>query len=113
MGIRDITRKPSGVPVRFDQTTSGRGILAALTRNAKIGRACNLYGTTPHDLYTEVAEGVIKRRGIPELGETDKDKALARVGWARHHAQPVQGPALAAPWRQLDVDCRFPGRCPR
>ena len=106
MGIRDITRgKPSGVPVRFDQTTSGCGILAALTRNAKIGRACNLYGTTPHDLYTEVAEGVIKRlRHDLELGETDKDKALARV-WLEHGITRslCKGPVLAAPW-QLDVD---------
>ena len=101
MGIRDITRgKPSGVPVRFDQTTSGCGILAALTRNAKIGRACNLYGTTPHDLYTEVAEGVIKRlRHDLELGETDKDKALARV-WLEHGITRslCKGPVLAAPY---------------
>jgi len=44
--------------IRFDQTTSGPGIVAALTRDRAIARATNLIGSTRHDLYVEVAEEV-------------------------------------------------------
>ena len=101
IGVRDITRTgKSGAPVRFDQTTSGCGILAALTRDGRIGRACNLYGSTPHDLYSAVADEVIKHlRHDLEFGETDKEKALAHL-WLEHGVDRslCKGPVLAAPY---------------
>ena len=49
---------PIGVPIRFDQTTSGPGILAALVRDRRIGESCNLIGDRPNDLYGVVAARV-------------------------------------------------------
>jgi DNA-directed RNA polymerase len=47
--------QPIGVPIRFDQTTSGPGILAALVRDRRIAESCNLIGDRPNDLYAVVA----------------------------------------------------------
>jgi DNA-directed RNA polymerase, mitochondrial len=49
---------PIGVPIRFDQTTSGPGILAALVRDRRIAESCNLIGDRPNDLYGVVAARV-------------------------------------------------------
>lgn len=57
--IRDWTMDrstPIGVPIRFDQTTSGCGILAALIRDEEIGRLTNMVGDTRGDLYDVVAQ---------------------------------------------------------
>ena len=115
IGLRDTVREQrTGCPVRFDQTTSSCGILAALTRNARIGRACSLHGTTPHDLYEEVAAEVTKHL------KHDLEFVLPRAGpgapmagaWCRSLAmqRPSAGCSL---WRQLDVDRRWLGRSPR
>ena len=42
---------PVCCPVRFDQTTSGPGILAALLRDRQLATACNMAGSEPADLY--------------------------------------------------------------
>ena len=100
IGLRDVVRENrTGCPVRFDQTTSGCGILAALTRNSRIGRACNLHGTTPHDLYGEVAAEVIKHlKHDLEFG-APKEQALAHL-WLEHGVDRslCKGPVLAAPY---------------
>lgn len=57
--LEDPTQ-PIGQLIRLDQTTSGPGIVAALTRDRTIARATNLIGTTRHDLYSEVAEEVAR-----------------------------------------------------
>ena len=51
-------RHPIGMPIRFDQTTSGPGILAALVRDRRIAESCNLIGDRPNDLYGVVAAQV-------------------------------------------------------
>jgi len=53
-------REPVRQLIRLDQTTSGPGIVAALTRDRAIARATNLIGSTRHDLYQEVAEEVMR-----------------------------------------------------
>jgi DNA-directed RNA polymerase len=52
---------PIGCPVRFDQTNSGCGILAALVRDQKLARQTNLCGSTPMDLYSIIAESITQR----------------------------------------------------
>lgn len=60
---------PIGVPIRFDQTTSGPGILAALVRDRRIAESCNLIGSQPNDLYAVVAARVQEvLRGDLEAG---------------------------------------------
>ena len=101
IGIRDAIRgKTTGAPVRFDQTTSGCGILAALTRHGPIGRACNLYGTTPHDLYSAVAAEVIKHlQHDQQFGDTPRDRALAELWLGIGVDRSLcKGPVLAAPY---------------
>jgi DNA-directed RNA polymerase len=61
--------QPIGVPIRFDQTTSGPGILAALVRDRRIAESCNLIGDRPNDLYAVVAARVQQvLRGDLEAG---------------------------------------------
>lgn len=94
----------SGVPIRLDQTTSGCGILAALIRDREIGRLCNLWGQTPRDLYTVVAEAVTKSLlqdlQTPGLDpEAVKARGLAEL-WLEMGISRglVKGPILATPY---------------
>lgn len=48
------------LPVRFDQTCSGVGHIAALTRNTELALMTNMIGDTRLDIYTHVAERVEK-----------------------------------------------------
>jgi DNA-directed RNA polymerase len=50
--------KPCGCPVRFDQTCSGMGIIAALTRDQALARHTNMIGSTRRDLYAHMAEAL-------------------------------------------------------
>ncbi len=65
-------------PVRLDQTTSGLGILAALTRDRVIAESCNLIGAEPNDLYARVAEQVLEVvRADLETGSTQEQRNAA------------------------------------
>ena len=104
--IRDVRLHGlgSGVPVRLDQTTSGCGILSALIRDREVGRLCNLWGQTPRDLYTVVAEAVTKSL-LEDLqtpgmdNEAVKARALAEL-WLEMGISRglVKGPVLATPY---------------
>ena len=99
-GVKEVLEEgKTGVPVRFDQTTSGCGILAALLRNREIGRLCNLYGDTPADLYSLVAEKVVERLTHDlQFGE-HKEKALAGLWLKRGISRSLcKKPILAAPY---------------
>jgi DNA-directed RNA polymerase len=82
----------SGVPIRLDQTTSGCGHLAALARDSEVGRFCNLWGTTPSDLYEHIAQKVTQRLLVDLQDEDPKVRALAakwlKIGvdrsWTKH-----------------------------
>ena len=54
-------RVPIGCPIRLDQHASGMAILAALTRDGKLGAMTRLTGDTPADLYGLMAEKVRDR----------------------------------------------------
>jgi DNA-directed RNA polymerase len=92
-------RRPIGCPVRLDQTTSGCGIIAALLRDARLGRECNLHGSTRHDLYQLVAERV--ERALQWQLQTGDRRAhrLAQL-WLGHgiDRKLLKGPVLALPY---------------
>lgn len=83
----------SGVPIRFDQTCSGLGIIAALTRDEALGRTTNLTGETRHDIYLQVA------------GE------LTRLVEADLHGFDFGASANAEKWLKVGIDralCKGP-----
>jgi DNA-directed RNA polymerase len=100
-GLKEALETGStGVPIRLDQTTSGLGILSAMTRQKGVARLCNVWGSTPKDLYSVVAERVITvlKRDL-ELGETDKERSLAAL-WLDYGITRslVKGPVLSVPY---------------
>jgi DNA-directed RNA polymerase len=100
-GLKEALETGStGVPIRLDQTTSGLGILSAMTRQKGIARLCNVWGSTPRDLYSVVAERVTKAlEHDMQLGEDDKQKALSSL-WLNYGITRslVKGPVLAVPY---------------
>ena len=51
----------SGCPVRYDQTCSGMGIIAALTRDRKLAELTNVIGDRRLDLYSHILEKLMAR----------------------------------------------------
>ena len=51
-------RRPSGVPIRYDQTCSGLGHIGALIRDHELCRQTNMIGYRRSDVYTEVLNSV-------------------------------------------------------
>lgn len=49
----------TGVPFQLDQTTSGYGHVACLTRDARLAEWANVTGSEPQDLYMQVAAKVL------------------------------------------------------
>ena len=100
-GLAEVVRTGrTGAPVRFDQTTSGCGILSALTRDSRIGRACNLTGSTPHDIYSDVAAAVVERlKHDLEFGDGERERALSHL-WLEFGIDRsiCKGPVLSAPY---------------
>lgn len=92
-------RRPIGCPVRFDQTTSGCGIIAALLRDGRLGRECNLHGTTRHDLYQLVAEQVEHALQRHQHTGTRREHRLAQL-WLEHgiDRRLLKEPVLALPY---------------
>lgn len=89
----------TGVPIRLDQTTSGLGILSAMLRNREVGRLCNVWGKTPRDLYSLVAENVTKALVADLEAEEEKTRIHAErwleIGVTR---SLIKTPVLAAPY---------------
>ena len=96
----------SGVPIRFDQTTSGCGILAALVRDGSVARACNLIGDTRHDLYEQVAAAVnIRLKKDLEYGDA-RERTLAEIWLKRGVTRAlVKAPVLAVPYGGSYMTC--------
>lgn len=99
---------PIGVPIRLDQTTSGCGIIAALLRDERIGRFCNLLGEEPSDLYQHVADLVTGRLQM-DLHTAEHRAIRAMAGfWLKDGVSRslVKGPVLAVPYggRRLSMD---------
>lgn len=73
----------SGVPVRFDQTCSGLGIIAALTRDHSLALATNVIGDHRNDLYAQVA-GRLTELLQADLDSFDfRDQRYAEL-WLKH-----------------------------
>lgn len=99
-GVRDVRATGrTGVMVRFDQTSSGCGILSALTRDSAVGLLCNLYGDKPHDLYSVIAErATAVLLSDLQLGDEGKRK-MAELWLERGiDRKLVKGPCLKAPY---------------
>ena len=100
MGVKEAKETGrTGVMVRFDQTTSGCGILAALTRQDSVGRLCNLYGDTPADLYSIVAESVTAELSKDLQSGDQRRQTLAQLWLERGVDRGLcKGPILRAPY---------------
>ncbi len=48
------------VPIRFDQTCSGIGIAAALTRDRRLARLTNINGSIRKDIYSHIAQELLR-----------------------------------------------------
>jgi hypothetical protein len=69
---------PISCPLRFDQTSSGCGILAALVRDQTLARQTNLCGSTPNDLYMIFIER-IKQRLLNDLHNSEDFRTQAKA----------------------------------
>lgn len=98
--VEAIDTGQTGCPVRFDQTTSGCGIIATLLRSKRLARLCNIFGDTREDLYALVAGNVTcKLAHDLQFGE-DREKALAQI-WLHKGLVTrslCKSPILAAPY---------------
>jgi DNA-directed RNA polymerase len=99
-GIREVKATgKSGVPIRLDQTTSGCGILAALTRHEDVGALCNLFGSESRDLYSVIAEAATRQLTEDlQMGENGR-QSMAEL-WLKRGVDRglVKGPVLRAPY---------------
>ena len=86
--------------MQFDQTTSGCGILAALTRQDSVGELCNLYGDTPADLYSVVADAVVKPSSARTWKQMMPDSRTLSQIWLERGIDRglCKGPILRAPY---------------
>ena len=74
---------PLGVPVRYDQTCSGMGIIGALTRDEGLCKLTNIIGSRRKDLYAHIAD-VLNNMLRMDLDSWDpKDVRLAEL-WLKH-----------------------------
>jgi len=75
--------KATGCPVRFDQSCSGVGILAALTRNETLAKYTNLTGEGREDIYNYISSKTIDR--LRGLLDDEDEKTVARAEfWLKH-----------------------------
>jgi DNA-directed RNA polymerase len=67
----------STVPVRFDQTCSGIGIVSALVRDRRLAQLTNISGKTRKDLYEHVAHKLQHMLRLDLSNGTEKEQAKA------------------------------------
>jgi DNA-directed RNA polymerase, mitochondrial len=88
---------PITAPIRFDQTTSGLGIAAALVRDERLARDANLIGTTRHDIYMSVAEDVLQAlRADLEAGTLAQQRYAAQWLELGIDRGLVKGPVMSS-----------------
>lgn len=95
----DDPSRAIGCPVRMDQTTSGCGIIAALLRDRWLGRECNLWGDTGHDLYETIALEVREQVRRHQHGPSRWHHQMACL-WLEHgiDRKLLKGPVMALPY---------------
>lgn len=76
-------QRSSGVPIRFDQTCSGLGIIAALVRDRQLARLTNVIGEHRQDVYAHIADRLrdLVRADLDSLDL--RDQRLAEL-WLKH-----------------------------
>jgi DNA-directed RNA polymerase len=90
---------PVTVPIRFDQTTSGSGIIAALLRDLELAELCNLVGGSRSDLYGFIAQHAIAacERDLHTGDEHKRKMAAFWLGQGIDRSL-VKGAVLAVPY---------------
>jgi DNA-directed RNA polymerase len=88
---------PITAPIRFDQTTSGLGIAAALVRDKALARETNLVGTTRHDIYVGVAAKAVRALQLDLESGTPAQQRYAAV-WLELGVDRalVKGPVMSS-----------------
>lgn len=88
---------PITAPIRFDQTTSGLGIAAALVRDRQLARDANVIGTTRHDIYLAVAADLLQvLRFDLEAGTTSEQRHAAQWLELGIDRGLVKGPVMSS-----------------
>lgn len=67
----------SGVPIRFDQTCSGLGIISALTRDQELATYTNVIGTQREDVYERMAAELLNQLRMDLEGFDFRDVRMA------------------------------------
>jgi DNA-directed RNA polymerase len=86
---------PLGVPVRYDQTCSGMGIIGALTRDARLCQLTNITGDRREDLYTHVANVLLNQLRMDLDSWDPRDVRLAEF-WLKKEIKRdlTKGPTM-------------------
>ncbi len=71
------------VPIRFDQTCSGMGIIASLTRDRELARLTNCIGDFRSDVYSQVASDLAEELTRDLQGFDFGSARLAEI-WLKH-----------------------------
>ena len=96
--INDWLVDPKGklhVPVRFDQTCSGMGIISCLTRDRELARLTNCIGDSREDLYGQVAKDLNEGLQRDLQGFDFRSARMAEI-WLKHGItrEVTKGPTL-------------------
>ena len=83
------------LPVRFDQTCSGMGIIACLTRDRELARLTNCIGDSREDLYAQVAKDLNDSLQRDLQGFDFRSARMAEI-WLKHGItrEVTKGPTL-------------------
>lgn len=83
------------VPVRFDQTCSGMGIISCLTRDRELARLTNCIGDHREDLYEQVAGDLTNILHRDLEGFDFRSARMAEI-WLKHQVtrEVTKGPTL-------------------
>jgi len=83
------------LPVRFDQTCSGMGIIACLTRDRELARLTNCIGDRREDLYSQVAKDLTDGLQVDLEGFDFRSARMAEL-WLKHSItrEVTKGPTM-------------------
>lgn len=89
--------KEMHVPIRFDQTCSGMGIIACLTRDRELARLTNCIGDCRGDVYEQVAEDLTLSLRRDLEGFDFGSARLAEI-WLKHgiSREVTKGPCMTS-----------------
>ena len=90
-------RSEMHVPIRFDQTCSGMGIIACLTRDRELARLTNCIGDYRADVYSQVATDLSEELSRDLAGFDFGSARLAEI-WLKHGItrEVTKGPCMTS-----------------